>query len=463
MKNLTQTSRTLLKFLAVVVILVVLNVLAQRGGLQWDMTEADLYSITDRSRDIARGVKESTTIYFFHTPQSGQSTIDPNRVRILLRQYDRTGERITFEEVDHTRNPGLARKHGVRKNNVILIKSGKRTKKLGRFDLMKFSQRRGGQRQFRGESAITTALLKMSQATDRSVFFVSGHGEYRTEPARDRSMSRWSESLSEEGYTVESFNPLTDNFPDTRDLVVISDPTRDYSSGVLERLRKWRKNGGNFLIAASPPSGTNLNPLLEGSGLEFQSRQIIDPQRRVQSLQSLVNPFVFAPMLESHPALSSLKDQGLAVQMGRSAPIQLRSDTPQKLLSTSAEAMAKPLTGKKIRSEFNPETDERGPFTVGAVLNPDNAQGTVLAFGSPTLFGDAYLGRTPGNESFAVNLVNWVFDRDVSLGIQPTPSNYNRVRVPAGQAFVLQVTALVVIPLGILLWGGWVWWNRKNR
>jgi ABC-type uncharacterized transport system involved in gliding motility auxiliary subunit len=463
MKNFTQTSRTILKFLAVVVILVVLNVLAQRGGLQWDMTEADLYSITDRSRDIARGVEESTTIYFFHTPQSGRSTIDPSRVRILLRQYDRTGKNITFEEVDHTRNPGLAREHGIRKNNVILIKSGKRTKKLGRFDLMQFSRRRGGQRQFRGESAITTALLKMSRATDRSVLFASGHGEYRTEPARDRSLSRWSQSLSEEGYTVKSFNPLTDDLPDTRDMVVISDPTREYSSGILERLKKWRNNGGNLLVAASPPSGKTLNPLLEGSGLQFEARQIIDPQRRVQSLQSLVNPFVFAPMLESHPALSSLKDQGLAVQMGRSAPLQLRSDTPQKLLTTSGEAMAKPLTGKKIRVEFNPETDERGPFTVGAVVKPDDDRGTVLAFGSPTLFGDAYLGRTPGNESFAVNLINWVFDRDVSLGIQPTPSDYNRVRVPAGQAFVLQVTALFVIPLGILLWGGWVWWNRKNR
>ncbi len=458
MKNLTQNLRTVLKFAAVVVILVVLN-----GGVQWDMTEADLYSITDRSRQIARNVENSTTFYLFHTPQAGQSQINTERVRTLLQQYERLGTNITFKEIDHTRNPGLAREHNVRQNNVVLIQSGDQSKKLGPFDLLEFGGPRRRQRQFSGESAITTALLKMTQATDRAVHFLSGHGEYTTDRARQRTVSNWVSALEEEGYTTESLNPLTDDMPDTRDMVVALDPTKKYSSGVIDRVRNWRNQGGNLLVAGGPESAESVTGLLGGVGVQVRSRQVIDPQRRVQTLQSLVSPFVFAPKLESHPSLSSLKDQGLAVQIGRSAPLDLRSDTAiEKLLTTSSEAMSKPLTGEEISTEFDPKTDERGPFTVGALVSRGN--GHVFAFGNTSIFGNAYLGRTPGNESFAVNLINWTFDRDVSLGIQSTPADYNLVKnITAGQSFFIQIIALFGIPLLVLLWGGWVWWNRKNR
>jgi len=461
MKNLTQNLRTVLKFVAVLTILVVLNVLAERGGVQWDMTEADLYSITDRSRQIARAVEESTTLYFFHTSQAGRGQIDPERVRILLSQYEQIGSNITFKEVDHTRNPGLAREHNVQQNNVVLVQSGDRTNKLSALDLMEFGGRRGRNRKFSGESALSTALLKMTEATDRAVYFVSGHGEYTTDRARKRTVSDWISALKEEGYNTESFNPLTDDLPDTREMVVVLEPTETYSSGVAERLRTWRKRGGNLLVAAGPESAESVNRILEGTGIQLGNRQIIDPERRVQSLQSLVNPFVFAPLLESHPSLSSLQDQGLAVQMGRSAPLDLRSDTPQKLLTTSSEAISKPLTGGEISANFNPERDERGSFPVGALVSSKNSH--VFAFGSASLFGNINLSQTPGNESFAVNLINWTFDRDVSLGIQATPADYNRLTVTAGQSFFIQIIALFGIPLFVLLWGGWVWWNRKNR
>lgn len=463
MRNLVQNARTLLKFVAVVAILVVVNVFAARLDVQWDMTEADLYSITERSRRIVRNVEEPLTLRLFHTPRTGRSGFDVDRLRTLLRQYARAGEAVSFEEVDQTLNPGLAREHGVSQNNVVLLQSGNRTTKLGPTDLLKFTGPRRRQRQFRGESAITTALLKMTRATDRTVHFARGHGEHSTESTRGRSVSQWSSALGEEGYATESFNPLTSDAPDTRDMIVLLNPTKSYSDGVVDRLREWNRKGGNLLVAVGPATVQSLNGLFEGTGMVFERRQIIDTERRVRSLQSLVNPFVFAPELAAHPVLGGLREQGYAVRMGRSAPVSLESDTAEELLGTSNEAISKPLTGEKVSTSYNLGTDERGSFTVGALREGDGRRGHLLAFGSPTLFEDAYFGQSPGNESLALNLVNWAFDRNVSLGIQPTPADYNRVTVTAGQSLALQVIALFVIPLGIVLWGGWVWWNRKNR
>lgn len=462
--NIVQNLRNLLKFTALIAILVVANMAVANLDVQWDMTEANIYSLSERSLETARNVDESVTLTFFHTPpqSAGGQQFDAERVRTLLRQYANANPKITFEELDHTRNPGLAREHGIRQNNVILIQSGDRTNKLSRYDLMEFGGRRRRTQKFRGESAITTALLKMTRATDRNVYFLEGFGEYDSGSARERSVSQWVSALEEEGYTVETLNPMTANMPDTHEMIVSLDPNRNYSSGVLDRLTTWHNQGGNLFFAMSPESAATVNPIISDYGMEFQSRQIIDESRRVQSLQSLVNPFVFAPKLKSHPSLSSLQEQGFAIQMGRSTHLSMRGDTAEVLLETSSSAISKPLSGERVSASFKPGTDERGTFTVGAVYNPEGG-GKIFAFGSASIFGNTYFGQTPGNETFAVNLINWTFDRDVSLGIQATPSDYNQVTVTAGQSYAIQVIALVAVPFIVLLWGGWVWWNRKNR
>lgn len=464
MQSVVQNLRNVLKLLAVVAILVAIYLFGTELGLQRDMTEANIYSLTERSQSIAGSVEKPTTLYFFHTPSQGGGMFNAERVRTLLKQYARTNEKISFREVDHTRRPNLARQHNVRSNNTILIKSGKSTTKIGRYDLMKFSRRRRGSRKFQGESAVSTALLKMTQATDRTVYFATGHGEYTRSPSRrGRSVSRWVSGLKDEGYTVKEFNPLTDTLPDTRDLIVVVGPTKQFSKDILKGLRKWKRRGGKLLVAAGATTGHSLNPLTKPVGLAFNKRYVIDPARRVQSLQSLVNPFVFAPVIQSHPAVKAVKKQGLGIQMGRGTTLTVISDTPQAVLKTSGEAFGKPASGKKkIRASYNPETDVRGPFTVGAIVSTSD-RGKLLAFASPTLFGNRYLQSAPGNEDFAINLVNWTFNRDVSLGIRATPSDYNRVTVPASQAYLLEIISLGVIPFGIIIWGGLVWWNRKNR
>ncbi|MFB6345123.1 MAG: DUF4350 domain-containing protein [bacterium] len=464
MQTVVQNLRNVIKLVAVVAILVGVYLFGTELGLQRDMTEANIYSLTERSKSIASSIERSTTLYFFHTPQQGKSRIDPERVRTLLKQYARTNEKITFKEVDHTQRPNLARQHKIQSNNTVLIKSGQKTRKIGQYDMVKFSGRRRRSRKFKGESAMSTALLKMTRVVNRTIYLATGHGEYTRQSAREGSISRWVKGLQDEGYSVKDFNPFTDNFPDTRDMIVLVGASKAYSGKTAGRLAKWNKKGGNLLIAAGPRVAPSLNPLTEPVGLTFSSRYIIDPDRRVQTLQSLVNPFVFAPVIESHPAVKAVKEQGLGVQMGRATSLSLSGDTAQAILKTSGQAYGKPAgsSDKKISAEFNPRSDVRGPFTVGALASAPH-RGRLLAFGSPTLFGNSYLGRAPGNEDFAINLINWVFDRDVSLGIRSTPSDYNRVTVPANQAYFLQVISLGLIPFGIIIWGGLVWWNRKNR
>ncbi|MFB6357368.1 MAG: Gldg family protein, partial [bacterium] len=313
MKTALQVVRSTWKFLVIAGIVVLIHLFMVDVDWQWDMTEAQIYSLSERSVETVQNLDKSLTIMFFHTDRSmGRSPVQPSRIRRLLKQYARTSVSVSFKEIDHARNPNMAKKHGVRQNNVIVLKSGKKTKKLGPRELFKFqrrARRRRPSRKFQGEQAITKAIMKLSEATDKTVYFATGHGEVQKQRSRrGRSVSAWSRALGEEGYNVQSWNPLTDNLPDTGNLIIMMGPSRSYSKSVSKQYRKWIRRGGKLIVGVNPPSASRVNPIVEPGGMSFQSRQIVDPNRR--SRASLFNPFIFVPKLGNHPSLKSLKEQG---------------------------------------------------------------------------------------------------------------------------------------------------------
>lgn len=467
MSPLIQNLRTAVKLLAVVAILVVVNMAVDRYDRRWDLTEARLYTLSPRTQETLDGLSRDVTLFFFHTDQLQSGPADASMIRRLLRRYGDQSPRLDFREVDPTRNPNLAREYGIRENNAIVVSVGEKSSTINSFDLYEFQGRgrgRGpgrGQRQFRGESAITSALIKLTRGTDRTVYFSTGHGEYDRGPGRGRTASEWVGALEEDGYTVASVNPLVDELPDTGDLIVVLDPREGYSEDAAERLRGWYRRGGNLLVAGSPSAAEGVTALLKGTGLGLASRQILASRDRRPQMR----PLLFTPKLEGHPAVRPLRDQGLTVLLGRAAPLETRGDTPRKILTTGPNACSKPLLGPEedFQLTCSPVTgDEEGDFTVAASV-PSEAGGRLVAVGSALTFGDRLLARAPGNRNLALNLVNWMLERQVSLEIAPVPLDYNRVQVSASQATTLQVVALILVPLGILVWGGTVWWTRRNR
>jgi len=259
---------------------------------------------------------------------------------------------------------------------------------------------------------------------------------------------------------VETLNPLVGTLPDTADLVVLLDPRQGLAPDAARRLRRWRERGGHLLVAASPSAARDVNPILRGSGIRFAARQIVASRARRHPMA----PLLFTPILEGHPAVAPLRDQGLTVLAGQSTYLETTGDTPASILSTGSEAYAKPLFGpeEEFRLPFDPATDVRGPFTVAAAAAGDTG-GRLVAVGSAQMLGDRLLSQAAGNHNLAVNLVNWMLERQVSLEIGSVPLDYNRVQVTSSQANALYIVALVLLPLAILIWGGTVWWKRRNR
>ncbi len=458
MRLFTQHLRLLVKLVAVGAILSIIVLFGHQLDYRWDMTADQIYSLSGQSIEVLDSLERSVTIYFFHTDQARSAT-EPERLRRLARRYAGQSAKVKFVEIDPNRRPKLTNKFKVSQNNSLVVKVGKKHQKLASYDLYNFKSRRS--KQFRGEAALTEALLKLTAATDKTIFFARGFGEYSPTSRRKRSLSSWAAGLREEGFSVKTKNILAADLPDTSNLLAVIAPRRSYSEKILTRLKKWSRRGGKILFALGPTIGAEFNPFFKLLGIKYIPENIIDPARR--SVQSLMNPFVFMPKLGSHPAVKKLRDRNLAVQVGRSGRLKVSADTVQNVLKTSGRAYAKPMppAGQKLRVEFNPDKDSRGPFSIAATA--DLGRGKVFVATTARLFGNSLYNSSPGNKNFALNLVNWLLDREVSLSIRPTPLNYNRVQVTAYQAYVIQIIALLGVPGLIIIWGGFVWWKRKNR
>jgi len=461
MSRLVQNTRLLIRLVAVVAILVVVNIAVAQWDKQWDMTESGLYSISNQTRSIVKGLESPAEIVFFHMDSGRTRSVDPKWIRTLLEQYDSLSENVTFREVNPNVAPSEARNYKVRQNNSVVVKVGEKHRKLAPFDLVQM--RRRGKNMFRGEPAITGALKRLSTVTNRTIWMATGHGEIGTGgAARGRSLSRLRSTYKEEGFTVDTWNPLKNELPDKQDLIFVVDPQSKYPSPVINNLRKWYSQGGKLLLAGNLRHHSVFNSLIQPFGLSMSRRQILGQNWQFY-YRTIGDPFLFSPTFESHPIVQPLQDEGMNLLMGRSAPLSVDTGVLKPLLRTTSEAYSKPVdrSTKKLNPRFQEGTDERGTFTTGVVSKESGNRGKLVVLSDADLLGDRLIQRA-GNEDFARNLVNWFFDREISLGIEPKPIVQSAVSVTPGQALTLQMISLVGIPLAVLVWGVAVWWKRKN-
>lgn len=462
MSSITQNVRLFIKILAFVAILVVVNLVVNQWDVKWDMTKSGLYSLSEQSRTIARDIDRETELIFFHSEEAqSRLPLNPLWVRTLLKQYSKESPRIAFSEINLNAQPGEAKKYQIRQNNSVVVKVGEQHETLKPLDLI--NMRRRGESTFKGERAVTNALKNLTTVTERTVWFSTGHGEVPVTGGRGRTASAFRNKVQTSGFSAKTFNPLNDDLPSTDDLIVVLDPQSAFSRAVINRFKQWNADGGHLLIAGNPDNRTAVNALTEPLGGSLERRQILGQNWQFY-YRSQGNPFLISPKFETHPVLDPLRDEGLSLLMGRSAPLSVDTGVYDPLLKSSGEAYAKPLkqNQRRIEPRFNPDEDVRGAFTVGAVLQGAKQRGKVVLMGNADLFGDQ-LFEQAGNKNFAMNLVNWFLERRISLGIEPTPLRSNVVKnISPTQAYTLQIVSLIVVPLVILIWGVVVWWTRKN-
>jgi hypothetical protein len=472
-------------------VLVVVNVIAFRyGGRALDMTRERAYSLAPQSVNLLRTLKRPVTFttFFGRSAVAGQQydrvrellelykAVNPDKVRIEsvdpyrdLSRFEALAARVPEVGVDVTQGGGVVIEYGegeTADRQVVRNLDLFDVPREGRFDpdVSKFET------VFKGEGAVTSALIRLRESKKPKVVFTSGHGEPAVEDMDSTrpGLGLWKTRLTGTGAEVFTLNLLAEDVPADAALVVVAGPKTPLKPEEVNRLRAAADRKVPLLLLLGDAESSGLEAFLKDVNVEVVKGFVVEPrlshpQDRTTVIVPVVNP--------RHPTVDSLKN--LFLFFPRPAPLRViagaQPGTPganvvtTSLLKTSRESWAEPdLTTR--RAEKNPG-DPVGPFDVAVAVTDRPAPGDtkppnprMVVLSSRYLADNKYLQADPSNLDLLMNAVSWLRGREDLTGPGPIPPTVHQsvflnadpvlkarlVLVPTVMAMLLIITLGVI-------------------
>lgn len=461
---------TVLFVAAVILLNVVLSSLDAKYGFGVDLTDQQVYGISDLSRQLLADQTKPVSIKFM-VPLDQLESGSYYPVVVCAENYAREFENVTVEYYDIITNPQnvnyfVERGYAVNQSDVI-IQCGDEFKIYSLSSFMPVAQSTGKVFAFRGEMYFTSAILTVTKDEKSEVTFTTNHSE---------SLSPYLEEIFEFcGYKINRVDLTTESISPNTGILVIYDPKNDFQSSAdgvseIEKLSDYLMSNRSAMVFIGPfsPALPHLDEFLDEWGISVARDLVIQdsekylPQYNEQNLICDYSPYGDNKDVE---ALTSSVSSSQTICRSAS-PITLSA--PKKT-STNVFSVLK-------SSDFSYTTEGeervRGPFDVMAlatrtVMENDGNSGNFerkahLLVTSTTEFATFCSDNSYANRSLMFNAIKLMNEDQSITGITMKRFDDTSLNIEAGQ--VRQITAVLVcvIPGIIILAGVVVWIKRKN-
>ena len=444
-------SNSLVMLLAFVGIVGLLNFLAARHTYRWDLTDTGIYSLSPQTLQVLGNLENPVRVIGFFTLQGDYQR---QAAEDLLKEYAARSDKISYEFVDIDQRPALAQQYQIRSEGLLFLSGDRRQHVQGTT-----------------ESDFTNALLKISSDEQKTVAFVVGHGERATDGYDDAAYRRAKSALEADNYNVTTVSLTAGSIPADTDAVVLADPRSPLLEQERQVLRDYLKQGGKLMLLYEPGVDAQLDDLLLDYGVSLGRDLVVDPARAFFGDAG-------TPVIVQYGWSAITKDLPQTIFPGTAAltPPQdsAQGTTVTPLALTSENSWAEKDTSSP---RFDEGTDAKGPLTIALTVESEvNAQeqpegeesqgdepqrkSRVVVVGDSDFASDAFIGLV-GNLDFFVNSVNWLTEDEGLISIRPKPPESHPIVLTPSQQNLVFLTSVVLVPLLVLVAGGWVWWSRR--
>jgi hypothetical protein len=491
-------------------ILLVANVVAFRyGGQGIDLTREQTFSLSSLSTSQLSSLNRPITFHIVYGsgPRSARQL---DRVLQLLELY--RAVRPDLIKIDNL-NPytELARAEDLAKRapDLAVMRAGGVLIEYGEGSDAEFvvvpaqdmfeplpadASRAGGDRfesVFKGEDAVTSALIRLRESRKAKVAFTTGHGESSTSDLNPTSqgIGIWRARLASVGCEPVELNLTGDAIPDDLALLIIVGPKSPFKPDELAKLKAYTDQGKPVLALVDNAEQAGMDELFKAFNLEIGRGQVIDPRLNYNRMASLI----FAPLKsnQAHPVTAALQSD-LAVLVPHGAPIHILGQgpvvpgkpgtaavnprlVPIAILRSGPQSWAE-TDQTNLRPRFDPGSDEPGPVTLGVAVQErvpaaaapatsaadSGPRPRLVLFSSRSLADNVAIGIEPANLDLLINAASWLRGRPDAVGI--TASTHVALRLTADPVLrsrlVLVPTVMAV--LGIIAVGTIVYVARRE-
>jgi ABC-type uncharacterized transport system involved in gliding motility auxiliary subunit len=468
--------------LLVIALAVIVNYLSFRHYERWDWTRSQIYTLSEKTESILRGLDRDVEVVVFMDEQS--EVFEPTKE--ILARYAAASSRVAVSVVDPVRNPAraqqLVEQYAVERAAVVFA-SGDDKRIVDAADLAEYdyqAMQMGGapeMKGFKGEQMFTSAIVELVEAKKPSLLFTTGHGEPSLDSFEGRGLGRLQRFLGQDNFAIEEWASLgKPDVPQGTDLVVVAGPTQPFAQPELQMLTRYLQRGGRLLVMLDPnltPTGrvadTGLAAWLASQGVTVGDDIVIDPTNLLPFFSAET---IFAGDYGDHPITEALRQARVPVvfSLARSvaaAPGAAAANvTP--LVQTSAEGWGE-TNLEALDAVEKGEGDLAGPVSLGVAVDLGGGEapaeeagagaaparsggGRMVVFGDSDFATNAQLDQ-PGNATLIANTLNWMVQRETHLGIAPKEPEQVRLSLTPQERTQALLLVVLGIPLATLVTG----------
>ncbi|MDY6323472.1 MAG: GldG family protein [Catonella sp.] len=446
----------------VVAVVIVLNLVVSNLGIQADMTEGNLYTLTDTSKGLLKKLDDNIDIYVLAS-ESGADT----RISKMIDEFTKISKKVKVEYKDPTVYPDFVKTYvdttttSVSQNSVIVVdETNGRSKFISAYDLVQttfdqstYQQKLSG---YDVEGQITSAIQYVTSTTLPTVYYTTGHGESDLSESTNSYLKK--QNVNVEGLATVSETEI----PASCSALIINAPVNDFTTAETDMIKKYLENGGDAVITCAYTTNdmTNFESLLEYYGIKTVSGIVMEPDsdKTINGISYVLNPSVLSSDITSNTA-SNNKPLAFFEAVGLSDDVEVRSSVKVTgLLQTSDNAYSKTnLSSGTFKKE---DADIAGPFYIGmsAEESVDNGTTHLIVYSSSSLTsaidmnGQGTLDFTEyssmGNLDLFTDSVNYVVDRtDSELTVPAKSFSQEYLAIPTSTQNFLMFLTIILLPL----------------
>src|SRR5437773_397060 len=469
----------LILFLAAMV-----NSLAFKHYKRWDFSRDQKYALSDKTKRFLDTLKGKMRITVFFPPSTPIAT----DVQNLLTEYQYAGKgKVDIEHIDPERNLSRAKelfeKYKVVTDEPLLVVDYEGRNKTVKASEMADIDQSGmalgeGPRvaAFKGEQAITSAMIDLVEGKKKTLGYVLGHKE---PPLTESSaISVLKTFIENENIQFKELNLLDlDAIPEDVKTVMIIGPQYDFSDREMRLLRNFWDKQGRILLLLDPAAKTpKLDAFVSELGVKVNDdRLMVFLRTGIQELA--LTRDVQARFLGDSPITRRLADVR-ALFLGGTSSLTLEPDRAraaniriEPLIQAEkgyfAEIDYKPDNQAKCQAEAKQNSNV--PLTIGAAVEKGGSADQRVQMNSPrlavvsnaTFVQDNAITQDQQGLDFISGSVNWLLSREQLIGIAPKVSKPLTFSLNADALARLRWIVLIFMPLIPAVIGTVVWWQRR--
>jgi ABC-type uncharacterized transport system involved in gliding motility auxiliary subunit len=449
-------------------LVVVANILVSQNDKRWDLTEAGVYSLSEKSVKAVQTLKGSLKLIAIDAPQ----VQDKSKTEDLLRMYAyHNSKQVKWEILNPRAKPVDVDRLGMKAGNLLYLEYAEGEKKsVSRVNTI-------------DEQTLTNAILKLTRGAAKKIYYVQGHGEPELDSQEEGGLKEFADILEDEHLKVEGLNiAQKGEIPSDAAAVILAAPKAALRDLEKAALTKYGENGGRVVLFAEPENRavSDVAEIAGKFGITVGNDILIDQQLQLFAGPQLAVQF-FAHQYGAHPITARLSQTAAPIFSFASSVTSGKGDaksTYAELVKSGPASWAEKNTSlifdsAEASASKDPD-DLAGPVSIAVALerklDPTEAeksqedafsrQSRIVVFGDTTWILNGSL-QTIGNRDLILNVMNWSVGEDGGVAIGPKSMRPSMMPMKDSE-YNLILAFSFLGPEVILLMGLFVWWSRRR-